>query len=48
MSELNKAYNENKDFKEYVDKLMRARNWSLEKALASPITKEYYKQLIST
>ena len=41
-------YRTNKDFKEFVDKCMKTYNWSLEKALESPITKEYYKYLISS
>lgn len=40
-------YINNKDFKEFVDKCMKTYCWSLEKALESPITKEYYKYLIT-
>lgn len=41
-------YTTNKDFKEFVDKCMKTYNWSLEKVLESPITKEYYKYLTSS
>lgn len=41
-------YNENKDFKEYVDKCMKTYGWSLERALLSPITISYYNYLISS
>ena len=41
-------YNNNKDFKEYIDKLMHTYGWELERALESPITKEYYKYITSS
>ena len=41
-------YYKNADFKEFVDKCMRTYNWTLEYALASPITKNYYEYLIAT
>ena len=48
MSELKSFYNTNADFKEYVDKIMSAYGWSLEKVLQSPITKNYYQYLIES
>lgn len=45
---LEKAYKENKDFKEYVDKLMTYYGWTLDKALQSPITVNYYNYLIDS
>lgn len=41
-------YKINKDFKEFVDKCMKTYNWSLDRTLESPITKEYYKYLTSS
>ena len=46
MSELESFYKSDNDFKEYVDKIMSAYGWTLEKALQSPITKNYYNYLI--
>lgn len=46
MNELKSFYDTNKDFKEYVDKLISVYGWTLEKALQSPITKNYYDYLI--
>ena len=45
MSELKDFYNSNADFKEFVDKCMRTYSWTLEYALSSPITKNYYNYL---
>jgi len=46
--DLKQFYNINEDFKVYVDKLMRAYNWTIDRALESPITVEYYKYLIKS
>jgi len=46
--DLCQSYADDPDFKEYVDKLMITYSWSLEKALQSPITKNYRDYLISS
>lgn len=48
LSELKNFYNINRDFKDFVDKCMTTYNWSLDVALTSPTTIEYYKYLISS
>jgi len=48
MSELKDFYNKNADFKDFVDKCMTTYRWTLEQALSSPITKNYYDYLKSS
>lgn len=47
LSELKNFYNINNDFKQFVDKCIATYNWSLDMALLSPTTIEYYKYLLS-
>lgn len=48
MTILKDFYNNDKDFKEYVDKIIKTYGWTLDKALQSPITENYYKYLIDS
>ena len=48
MSDLKEFYYKNADFKDFVDRCMRTYNWTLEFALSTPITKNYYEYLIAT
>ena len=41
-------YFSNTDFKDFVDKCMKTYNWTLEFALSTPITKNYYEYLKSS
>lgn len=44
-NEMLKFYNENKDFKEYVDKCVKTYGKDVDYMLSTPIAKEYYEYL---
>jgi hypothetical protein len=48
MKDIEQFYNNDKEFKEYVDKDMDMYGRTLEQSLESPITKNYYKYIIES
>lgn len=48
LDDLRQNYANDSDFKEYVDKIMASYGWTLEKALQSPITVNYYNYIIES
>ena len=48
MANLVDFYYNNADFRDFVDKCMATYNWTLEFALSTPITQNYYEYLTSS
>ena len=43
--EMDKFYEQNEDFRQFVDKSRKSYGWKMTDALESPITREYYRTL---